>query len=65
MDGVVRWRLEDLAQWVWDEYGISVSGVTISRVLREMGYRKLTARPRHHGQNAHAIDAFKKTSPQK
>ena len=35
----------------------------MSRMLREMGYRKLTARPRHHGQNGDAIDTFKKTSP--
>ena len=65
VDGVVRWRLEDLVHRVWEEYRISVSIPTMSRVLREMGYRKLTARPRHHGQNAHEIDAFKKTSPPK
>jgi hypothetical protein len=23
--GVVRWRLCDLAQWVWDEFRISIS----------------------------------------
>ena len=65
IDGVVRWRLADLAQWVWEEYRISVSSVTIGRVLRDLGYRKLTARPRHHGQNDHEIDAFKKTFPSK
>jgi len=30
--------------------------------LRAMGYRKLTARPRHHAQAAGAIEEFKKTS---
>ena len=25
-----------------------------------MGYRKLSARPRHHAQNAEAVEAFKK-----
>ena len=61
--GVVRWRLVDLAGWVWDEFGVSISKQTLSRELRAMGYRKLTARPRHHAQDADAIPAFKKTSP--
>lgn len=61
--GVVRWRLVDLAHWVWEEFGIRVSKQTLSRELRAMGYRKLTARPRHHAQDADAIPTFKKTSP--
>jgi len=61
--GVVRWRLIDLAQWVWDEFAISISRQTLSRELRALGYRKLSARPRHHAQDADAIPAFKKTSP--
>jgi hypothetical protein len=28
-----------------------------------MGYRKLSARPRHHAQAAGAIEDFKKVSP--
>ena len=58
--GVVRWRIIDLCQWVWDEFHISVSKQTLSRELRAMGYRKLSARPRHHAQAAGAIEAFKK-----
>lgn len=61
--GVVRWRLVDLAQWVWDEFRISISKQTLSRELRALGYRKLSARPRHHAQEPQAIPAFKKTSP--
>lgn len=61
--GVVRWRLIDLMQWLHDEFGLSVSKQTLSRELRAMGYRKLSARPRHHAQDADAIPAFKKTSP--
>jgi transposase len=60
--GVVRWRIVDLMQWLFDEFGVSVSKQTLSRDLRAMGYRKLTARPRHHAQGADAIDVFKKTS---
>ena len=60
--GVVRWRLSDLAQWVMERYRTSVSEQTLSRYLRTMGYRKLSARPRHHAQNPEAVSAFKKTS---
>jgi Winged helix-turn helix len=35
----------------------------LSRELRAMGYRKLSARPRHHAQAAGAIEDFKKTYP--
>ena len=60
--GVVRWRIIDLCQWVWDEFEIIVSQQTLSRELRAMGFRKLSARPRHHAQAADAIDGFKKNS---
>jgi hypothetical protein len=59
---VVRWRLVDLARWIFEEYRISVTKQILSRELRAMGYRKLSARPRHHAQDAAAVAAFKKTS---
>lgn len=61
--GVVRWRLVDLAQWVFEEFRLSISKQTLSRELRATGFRKLTARPRHHAQDGDALEAFKKTSP--
>jgi len=61
--GVVRWRLIDLAQWLSDEFGVSLSETTMSREMRALGLRKLSARPRHHAQNELAVEAFKKTSP--
>ena len=63
VDGVVRWRLIDLAQWVYAEFRISISKQTLSRMLRGLGYRKLSARPRHHAQDPAALEAFKKTLP--
>lgn len=60
--GVVRWRLIDLAQWVFEEFRISISKQTLSRELRALGFRKLSARPRHHAQDTEALVAFKKTS---
>jgi transposase len=61
--GVVRWRLIDLAQILLEDHGVAVSEQTLSRVLRAMGYRKLSARPRHRAQDPQAADAFKKPSP--
>ena len=63
VDGVVRWRLIDLAQWVYAEFRISISKQTLSRILRRLSDRKLSARPRHHAQDPAALEAFKKTSP--
>jgi transposase len=58
--GEVRWRLFDLAQWIFEEFRISIAKQTLSRELRARGYRKLSARPRHHAQAAGAIWILKK-----
>jgi transposase len=65
VDGVVRWRLIDLVQWLSDEFSVSLDETTVGRELKAMGFRKLTARPRHYAQNEYAVEAFKKTSPRK
>ncbi len=61
--GVVRWRIIDLCQWLYEEFRVSVAKQTLSRELRTMGYRKLSARPRHHAQAEGAIEDFKKACP--
>ena len=61
--GVVRWRLVDLCQWIFEEFRVTVAKQTLSRELRTMGYRKLSARPRHHAQADGAIEDFKKVFP--
>jgi transposase len=60
--GVVRWRLIDLVQWISDAFGVSLDETTVGRMLKAMGFRKLSARPRHYAQNELAVDVFKKTS---
>src|SRR4051794_18219147 len=61
--GVVRWRLKDLAMWVWEEFRISLSETTLSRELRALGFAKLSARPRHYAQNELEREAFKTYGP--
>src|SRR6266478_9329192 len=34
--GVVRWRLIDLSQWIYEEFRITVAKQTLSRELRAM-----------------------------
>ena len=61
--GVVRWRIVDLCQWIFEEFRVVVAKQTLSRELRATGYRKLSARPRHHAQAAGAIEDFKTYGP--
>ncbi len=58
--GVVRWRLKDLVQWIFEEFGIALDETSVGRTLKAMGFRKLSARPRHYAQNELAIADFKK-----
>ena len=53
----------DLIAWVWEEFRITVSTQTLSRELRAMNYRKLSARPRHHARSKAEVSALKKGSP--
>ena len=62
VDDVVRWRLIDLKQWIWEEFSISLHKSSVSRELRALGFVKMTARPRHQGQNEFVLEDFKKTS---
>ena len=59
--GVVRWRVADPVAWVQGRFGITLRAQTMSRALRALGCRKLSARPRHHAQDAGAIADFEKT----
>ena len=60
---VVCWRLEDLAQWIFEDFGISLDETTLGRELKALGFRKLSARLRHHAKNGDAVEDFKKVSP--
>lgn len=61
--GVVRWRLKDLAQWIFEEFQISLDETTVGRELKALGFAKMSARPRHHARNELVMEDFKKASP--
>src|SRR5918993_193510 len=52
--------IQGVARWLFEEYGIELDETTVGRELRAMGFRKLSARPRHYAQNELEVDAFKK-----
>ena len=62
-DGVVRWRRADLRFVIEQRFGVSYHERTVGKVLRTLGFSHISARPRHPGQDAETIAAFKKTSP--
>ena len=63
LHGVVRWRLVDLCQWLWEEFRVTVAKQTLSREMRALSYRKLSARPRHHAQAEGGVELFESPSP--
>jgi transposase len=60
--GVVRWRLKDLARWLFEEFRVTLDETTVGRELKAVGFTKISARPRHYAQNELAIEDFKKAS---
>jgi hypothetical protein len=45
----------------FDEYGLSVAKQILSRELRALRYRKLSARPRRHTHDEAAVVALERT----
>ena len=60
---MVRWRACDLIMRLHEEFGISVSDDTIYRVLKDLGFSHVSARPKAYKQDPDAMEAFKKTLP--
>ncbi len=61
-DGVVRWRRVDLKAVIEDRFGVIYHERSVSRLLHELGFSHLSARPRHPAQKAEVLEDFKKTS---
>jgi transposase len=60
--GVVRWRRVDLQKVIQERFGIDYHERTIGKLLKELGFSRISARPRHPGQDARVIAEYKKTS---
>jgi transposase len=62
-DGVVRWRLIDLARKIEQSFGIQLAERSVGTLLRRLGFRRLSVRPHHPRKDLAAQEAFKKTLP--
>jgi transposase len=62
-DGVTRWRRVDLARIAKERFDVIVDPDTIGRVLRELGFSHISARPKHPSQPDDAVASFQKRSP--
>ena len=56
----MRWRRKDLAQWILEEFCISLDETTVGRELRALGFRKMPERPCHRGRKEFAVEDSKK-----
>ena len=61
-DGIVRWRCMDLRAWIEVRFGVVYHERSVSRLLNELGFSHISARPRHARQDPEALEDFKKTS---
>lgn len=61
--GVVRWRRIDLAHEIEKHFGVQLAERSVGSLLRRLGFRRLSVRPRHPRQDIAAQDAHKKTLP--
>ena len=45
--GVVRWRLRDLCALVEERFGVTYHEQGLSKLIRRLGFRRISARPQH------------------
>ena len=63
--GVVRWRRIDLQRVISERFGVIYHERTVGKVLKQLGFSHISARPRHPAQDGETVVAFKKTSPRR
>jgi transposase len=61
--GVVRWRRVDLQRLIAERYGVSYHERTVGKLLHQLGFSHISARPQHPAQDERIMTEFKKTSP--
>lgn len=59
---LVRWRRKDIKAEIEKRYGVVLHEVSVGRLLRRLGFRRMSARPLHPQNDPEAIEALKKTS---
>src|SRR5256714_9567532 len=62
-DGVVRWRRVDLQALIEARFTVRLHERSVGKVLRRLGFARLSVRPKHPKADEAAQEAFKKASP--
>src|SRR5829696_1925581 len=62
-DGVVRWRRIDLKALIETRFDVRLHERSVGKVLRRLGFARLSVRPKHPKADEAAQEAFKKASP--
>ena len=62
-DGVVRWRRVDLQTLVEARFAVRLHERSVGKVLRRLGFARLSVRPRHPKADEAAQAAFRQASP--
>lgn len=62
-DGIVRWRRIDLKRVIEERFGVVYAERSISKLLADLGFVHISARPQHPRQSPKVIATYKKTSP--
>lgn len=62
-DGVVRWRLVDLCALVERRFSIRYQERGMGKLVRALGFSRISARPQHPRSDPAAQDEFKKNCP--
>ena len=63
MHGVVRWRRVDLQRVIAERFGVAYHERTVGKILRQLGFSHISARPRHPAQDERTVAAFKNVWP--
>ena len=61
-DGVVRWRRVDLQALIQARFDVELHERSVGKLLRRLGFARLSVRPQHPSSDPEAQEAFKKGS---
>ena len=59
---LVRWRRKDIKAEIEKRYGVVLHEMSVGRLLRRLGFRRMSARPLHPQNDPEALEVFKSLS---